>query len=264
MQIWGRVSVLVAGTTAALWLGSFPGAIAQVSTPAVPRAVKTMGTASPYPPFQFYAGKTNPRELIGFDIALAQAIASQLGFTLKVEDMAFAALLPALQEKRLDFALSALTPTPERAKLVDFSEPYLEAYNLIVSRQSTPLRTVGQLTGKRVGVQENTVQEDYLQDLSRQGQNLTLQPYGRAREIIEALEKRKIDAAVLESPVYEVFREDRPELEATQIPGSQPIAYAVAFPKGSPAVAEFNRVLRQMKQNGELELLVRRWFAEQQ
>lgn len=263
MQIWGRVSVLVAGTTAVLYLGSLPGAIAQAKAPAVLREVKTMGTAAPYPPFQFYASKADPQEVIGFDIALANAIGTQLGFVVKVEDLPFANLLTALQQKQLDFAMAALTPSPERAQRVDFSEPYLEAYNLIVSRRSAPIRTVGKLMGKRVGVQENTVQEEYLQELSRQGENLKIQPYARARDIVAALDKQQIDVAILESPVYEVFREDRTDLEATPIPGSKPIAYAVAFPKGSPYVADFNRVLQQMKRNGELELLVRRWFAEQ-
>jgi ABC-type amino acid transport substrate-binding protein len=58
------------------------------------------------------ASAGSSREIVGFNIELAQYLGQKLGFKVKLQDMEFVDLIPALEKGKLDFAISALTPTP--------------------------------------------------------------------------------------------------------------------------------------------------------
>jgi ABC-type amino acid transport substrate-binding protein len=51
-------------------------------------------------------------------------------------------------------------------------------------------------------------------------------------------------------------------LEFNTIPNVEEAGSAVAFPKGSELVGEFDRVISEMKENGELDSLVEKWFGQ--
>lgn len=56
------------------------------------------------------------------------------------------------------------------------------------------------------------------------------------------------------------FIGSNPDLEFNTIPNVGEAGSAIAFPKGSNLVNDFNSVLAQVKQNGEIENLVKKWF----
>jgi len=61
---------------------------------------------------------------VGFDIELAVRFAAEQGRTIEFEDMAFAAVLPAVISGRADFGISDIVRTEERAEQVLFTETY--------------------------------------------------------------------------------------------------------------------------------------------
>jgi polar amino acid transport system substrate-binding protein len=84
-----------------------------------------VGTGAGYYPFEMYNkdGKT-----VGFDMDIAQAMADSLGVTLNVVDFKdFDAILPSLSAGQIDLILAGMTITPERAQVVNFSQPYFES-----------------------------------------------------------------------------------------------------------------------------------------
>jgi len=94
------------------------------------RGYLIVGTEATFPPFEFVDEKT--KEIVGFDIDIAREIAKALGVKLKVEDIAFDGLIPSLLTKKIDLIAAAMTITPERAKVVSFSDPYFTAGQVIV------------------------------------------------------------------------------------------------------------------------------------
>ena len=76
-----------------------------------------MGTSADYPPFEF-VDTAKGEEIIGFDIDLANLIGEKLGFEVKVENIDFNGLIPAIQAGKVDFVLAVVTPNPERDKVV--------------------------------------------------------------------------------------------------------------------------------------------------
>ena len=76
----------------------------------------TLVTSPDYPPYEFYDTANGGRQIVGFDIDIANYVAKELGLTLKIQESDFNGLIPAIQAKRADFVMAGMTPTDERKK----------------------------------------------------------------------------------------------------------------------------------------------------
>lgn len=221
----------------------------------------TMITSPDYPPYEFYDTKGGDRQIIGFDIDIANTLAKQLGFKLKVMESDFNGLIPALQANRADFVMAGMTPTPERKKNVDFSIIYYEAKDTIVALKGSNLKQPKDLSGKKVGVQLGTIQEQNAKKIAEKVTGVQLKQLNKVPEIIQEMKSGRIDAAIVEDTVAKGFAQANPDLEFNAIPSEEQSGSAIAFPKNSSLVEPFNKVLQQMKDKGELEKLATKWFS---
>ena len=98
-----------------------------------------MATSADYPPYEFVDSSSGSQEIVGFDVDIAKYITEKLGAELKIDNVDFNGLIPALQSKRADFVMAGMTPTPERKQNVDFSEIYYDAKNTIVAKKGSNL-----------------------------------------------------------------------------------------------------------------------------
>ncbi|MCA1994296.1 MAG: ABC transporter substrate-binding protein/permease [Coleofasciculus sp. S288] len=222
-----------------------------------------MVTSADYPPYEFRETATGSNEIIGFDVDIAKYIANELGFELEIRDSDFNGIIPALQSRRADFAMAGMTPTAERRQNVDFSEIYYEARNTIVAKKGSNLTQSEDLAGKTVGIQLGSIQETEAKKIAETVKGITIKPLNKTSEIIQEVKAGRIDAAIIEDTIAKGFVGSNPDLEFNTIPNAEEAGSAIAFPKGSERVDDFNRVLQQMKENGELERLVKKWFENQ-
>jgi polar amino acid transport system substrate-binding protein len=121
-----------------------------------------VGTAADYPPFEYY---TPDFQLDGFDIALMRQIAARLGIGVEFRDLAFEGLAGALQLNHIDVAIAALSITPERDAVLDFSDIYYVGKDGVLAHEGSGITFIGSaadMAPYRVGVQRSTVYEDWL------------------------------------------------------------------------------------------------------
>lgn len=215
-----------------------------------------MGTSADYPPYEDY--DTTSGEIVGFDIDLANYIAKELNFEVEVKDIDFNGLIPALQSERVDFIMSGMTPNPEREKNADFTDIYFEAVHTIVSKKGSNFKTLEDLKGKKVGVQLGSIQEGKL----KEAEGIDVVSLNKIPEIIQELKSNRIDAAVIEDTVAKGYTAANADLQFSVIENNGNTGSAVAFPKGSPYVDDFNKVIKEMKENGEMEKLIKKWFEK--
>jgi polar amino acid transport system substrate-binding protein len=221
-----------------------------------------MTTSPDYPPYEFYDTKGNERKIVGFDIDIANTIAKELGFKLKIQESDFNGLIPAVQANRADFVMAGMTPTAERKKNVDFSIIYYEAKDVIIAPKGSNFKQPEDLKGKRVGVQLGTIQEQNAKKIAEKFKGIELKQLNRVPDIIQELKSKRIDAAIVENTVAEGFAQANPDLEFNPIPSTEESGSAIAFPKGSKLVEPFNKVLAKMKANGDLAKLSKQWFSQ--
>ncbi|NIK79082.1 polar amino acid transport system substrate-binding protein [Paenibacillus castaneae] len=218
-----------------------------------------MGTSPDYPPYESVDAKNNG-EIIGLDIDIAKYITSKLGYELEISSMDFNGLVTALQSGRVDFVMSGMSATDERRQSVDFSNTYYAARNTIVSKKSAVLETEESLSGKRVGTQLGSTQDLYAETI----QGAVLKKLNKIPDLINELNSNRIDAAIVEDAVAIEMTAANPNLTMSFLPAeSAENGYAIAFPKKSTIVNDFNGVLAEMSESGQLDAIVQKWFASE-
>lgn len=222
-----------------------------------------MATSADYRPYEYRDTAGGNNEIIGFDVDIAKYITKQLNYTLEISDMDFNGLLPALQAKRVDFVMAGMTPTEERKQSVEFTDIYFEAKNTIIAPKGSNLIKVENLVGKQVGVQLGSIQESEMKETAEKVKGINLKPLNKIGDLIQEIKSKRLDAAIVEDTVAKGYVAANPDLEFNVIPSEGPSGSAIAFPKGSPLVKPFNDVLKQMKESGEIETLVKKWFDKE-
>lgn len=82
-----------------------------------------------FAPFEYYNGN----KIAGIDIEIAQLIADEMGKTLVVEHMDFDAVVTSVQNiDKYDIGMAALTISTDRAKMVNFTNPYFDTTQVVV------------------------------------------------------------------------------------------------------------------------------------
>jgi His/Glu/Gln/Arg/opine family amino acid ABC transporter permease subunit len=220
-----------------------------------------MITSPDYPPYEFYNTAGGERKITGFDVDIANTLARELGFKLKIQESNFDGLIPALQAKRADFVMAGMTPTPERKKNVDFSIIYYDAKDTIVSLKGSNLKKPTDLKGKTVGVQLGSIQDGNAKTIAKKTP-MQIKQLNKVPDIIQEIRAKRIDAAIIEDTIAQGFIQANPDLEYTAITSEEQSGSAIAFPKGSKLVEPFNKVLYRMKGSNELEGLAKKWFSQ--
>lgn len=253
------ISLLVIGLLAACGTNNEEGNETSTGTGNEEKKVLKMATSADYPPFE-YIDTTKGSEIIGFDIDLVNALAEKTGYEVEVQDMDFNSLIPALQAKQIDLVLAGMTPTPERAENVDFTDIYYTANHMIVSLKDKEIKSVEELDGKTIGVQLGSIQEEKANEIAEKV-NVKIENRNKISELIQEMKSGRIDAAIIEDTVANGYFEKDPELVGFTLPGEEEAGSAIAFQKGSTVTKEFNDALNEMKENGELDELVVKWFG---
>ena len=216
-----------------------------------------LGTSADYPPYEFHKIIDGKDTIIGFDIEIAKEIAADLGVELVITDMGFDGLLTALQSGNIDMVVAGMTPTPERAEAVDFSDVYYTAIQKVIVRAAdqATYTTIESLAGKKVGAQLGAIQEGVVTD---QMPNSELRALSKLPDLILDLKAGNVEAVVVEEPVAKAYIAANPELVFADIKLEQDEAgSAIALPKGSAELVEaVNATLARLKQEGKIDQFV--------
>lgn len=131
-------------------------------------------------------------ELTGFSVDMARALCRAMGSECRLVPTNFADFIPGLLDKRFDFVVANVLRTPEREKLVDFSNRIWRSSSIFVGKPGK-ISEISRpaLKGKVLGVQKGSLQEKYLQE--SYGSVATVQAYPSNTERNSALVAGKVD-----------------------------------------------------------------------
>jgi polar amino acid transport system substrate-binding protein len=197
----------------------------------------------------------------GFEVALADAIAEELGVPKVVwMNTPFTGLFsPA--PKDFDMAINEITITPERDKVVDFSVPYFEANQGFLIKKGGPaegVQSIAEMKDLQFGVQATTTGADYVKN--------EIQPDEQPREFstlgaaTQALANGQIDAFVMDVAIgAEIVKERSEDVDMTgQFKTDE--QYGVLFEQGNSLRQQVNSAIEKLEADGTLERLQGKWF----
>jgi polar amino acid transport system substrate-binding protein len=153
--------VLAALTIASLVLltaGLVPGE-AQTINEILNRKKIVIGVLIDLPPFGMMNSQQQPE---GLDIELGQLLAKNLGVEAEIVPVATANRVPYLQSKRIDVLVASLGITPDRAKQVMFTIPYVSVDVIIAAGKNVKLTSIDDLKTVSVAVARGSSQEGYV------------------------------------------------------------------------------------------------------
>jgi polar amino acid transport system substrate-binding protein len=219
--------------------------------------VLTVATNLPAP--GFWNGDDPSAISGGFEYGIAKEMAKRLGLKngVKVVNVSFDSLV-AGQARGFDLALSQVTITPDRAKVVDFSTPYFSSDQGILVRKGTRVADAEAARRLQWGVQQSTTGQDFL--LNKLKPVKEPRVYGETTQAFIALKAGQIDAVLLDTSIVlgQAAQPDSGFEVVAQFRSGE--AYGALVPKGSGNLAEVNRLLAGMKQDGTLDRLVNQYL----
>ena len=219
-----------------------------------------VGTAPGFPPYEFLdTSVKNKKSITGIDIKIAEAVAKKLGVKLEVQDMTFQSLLASITTGKIDIAISAITPTAEREKTVDFSDSYLVGKHTLLVRKEDAgkYKTLADFNGKKIAVQKSSLQEKLTNEQIKDAQVVSL---AKVPDALLELQQGKVDAVPVQSIVGGQYLITNPDLAPTNVffkidsKGS-----SVAVPKGNEDFIKIvNEVIKENRDNGNID----KWVDE--
>ena len=217
-----------------------------------------VGTSSGYPPYVFVDSESPDKNVIGLDMEMCKQIADKLGVKMEVQDMGFSALLSSVTAGKVDIAVGGVSPTPEREKVMAFSDQYLptEQKLLVLKKNQHVYKSMADLKGKTIGAEKSTTQEATAQKV--EGANAL--GLSSVPDAILQLKNEKLDGIVLEGVVakqYLIFNDDL-ALADVQFQGANKVS-AVALKKGNDDLVKIiNEIIKKDTESGQFE----KWVDE--
>jgi len=213
-------------------------------------------SAAPFPMHTDY----NSSIFEGFEVDLLKVIAEHLDLEVHYEVSLWKNILQQLYKGELDMICSAVTMTPSRQRILEFSEPYLQFRLCAVVKDTEHLYEVANFKNKIIGVRVATEAEKYIMD---QFPNYALVHADTNKELYEQLLKGKIDVLIDDSPIAGGFLKKHKSLKIGLFLPDTDSHYAIAMRKGDVKLKnEINEVLRSMKKNGTYQAIFTKWFTQ--
>lgn len=148
--LWKAIAVVATGTvTIAL--------AACGASASDPNAALRVGTLPDAPPSIYFENG----QYTGYDNELLREIGKREGFELKFVGTDFSGLLASVANRNFDIGSSTISTTEARKKTVAFSNGYNTEYTVVVTKKGANLKDPAAFGGKRVGVVQASVQDDF-------------------------------------------------------------------------------------------------------
>ncbi|HOT91532.1 MAG TPA: basic amino acid ABC transporter substrate-binding protein [Anaerolineae bacterium] len=216
-----------------------------------------VATDATWPPMEFV---DENKQIVGFDIDLMNAIAKEAGFQVEYKNVAWDGIFAGLAAGEYDAIISSVTITDERRQQYDFSDPYINAGQIVVVRADSDITGPETLSGHTVGAQISTTGAFEVQKMS----GVTLKEYDEVGLAFEDLVAGRIDAVVCDTPVAADFALQREEYRAKlKIVGDSFTEeyYGILVQKGNTELlSKINKGLAAVKAKGLDKELQEKWL----
>ena len=219
-----------------------------------------VGMELSYPPFESIGADGQPQ---GVSVEMARALAAELGRPLEIENIPFTGLIPALKSGKIDLIISSMTATPERAKAVAFSDPYLTTGLGALgpaSSKTTGLAEIDQ-PGNTVVVRQGTTGEVFARKNLKNARLLTLD---KESACVVEVTQGKATAFIYDQ--MSVFQNNKrnPDTTRALLAPLQTESWAIALRQGdADLLAQVNAFLAKYRADGGFDKLSDRFLAEE-
>ena len=211
-------------------------------------------------PNSFVDPKT--REIVGYEVDIAQAIAKKIGVKPVFKQLAVAARIPELQQGRVDILAASLTHNKEREAQIDFSLTTFVTGQKVLVKTASGIKDVPDLAGKKVLTVKGGTQEP---NIRKAVANVDVVTFETTQQAFLALQQGKGVGYVNDeaSLVNDYAKLGAAKKDYTILPTSISVEpLALGLKKGEkPLKTVVDGVLRDLETSGEADKLFVKWYG---
>lgn len=219
----------------------------------------TVCTHLPYEPFQYTEGG----EVVGFDVDMMDLVAEELGVEQKIFDTPFEGIQSgqALNTGKCDVAAAGMTITDERARVIDFSDPYFNATQALLVKKGSGIDSLEALAGKSLAVQEGTTGALYAEENAPE--DTELRSFEDLALLQTAVKTGQVDAGINDNGVLYDYVQDNPELEVSaEFDTGEQYGFAVKKDGNDALLETIDDVIAKAKDDGTYDEIYQKWFGD--
>jgi polar amino acid transport system substrate-binding protein len=216
----------------------------------------TMAVENAYPPFNYIDEETG--EGIGWDYDMGREIAKRLEMEAEFKEAAWDGIFPAMEAGEYDMLMDGVTITEERAKIVDFSIPYVTIGQVVLVRIDETL-SVDELKADDsilVGTQLGTTNEIVAKQHFPEDRIKSFEDFSI---VTIALMSGDVDLVVIDNVSAAGFMGENPGKMKIQGQLTSDEQLGFVYPPGSELREKVDKVLEEMKTDGTLEEINKKW-----
>lgn len=220
----------------------------------------TIAVENAYPPFNYINPATNKGE--GWDYEAWDEICKLLNCKPVYQEASWEGMIQAVSNGQFNAAADGITITPERAQQVDFSDGYIQVDQRLLARigedRFKDMDSFVANTALRIGTQTGTTNYETAKGLLPENR---IQAFEQFPFAVAALINGDVDAVIMDETAgqgYVGTNGDKVQLVGSPIKSD---ALGFIFPKGSDLVAPVNAALAEMRTNGKLDELAKKYFS---
>lgn len=211
-----------------------------------------------FPPF----GSVGPNmQLRGYDIDVANEVAKALGVKLDLVPVIGNYRISFLQTDRADMVISSLGKNKDRAKIIDFSQPYAPFFSGVYGGPDLKVKSADDLKGQTVGVAQGSLEDLELSKIP--AGTVQIKRFASNSLTAAALVSGQVPLIATGNMVASKLMRDHPDkkIENKYIMKNSPCY--VGMRKGDTKLVErVNAIIADLKQSGKLNELSLKWFGE--
>jgi polar amino acid transport system substrate-binding protein len=223
-------------------------------------------TENAYPPLQFIDPKTGDQ--IGWEYDAMNEIAKRLNFTVEYQNTSWDAMIQAVSDGQYQVGMTGITIKEERQEKVDFSDPYMRSEMFMLVRgdedRFTDAASFAAFEDGLVGAQAGTTPfyvavYDMLDGDEQNPRIKLMETFGAT---VQALKTGDVDLVLTDGTAGKGYVEasDGGLKLIGEAMGTEDFGFI--FPKGSELVAPVNAAIADMKADGTIDALNKKWFLD--
>ncbi|NNE94092.1 MAG: transporter substrate-binding domain-containing protein [Verrucomicrobiales bacterium] len=230
------------------------------SDPGIPEEKIVVGMELTYPPFEMRGPDNQPD---GISVAMAKALGEHLNREVIIEDVGWDGIIPALQTGKIDLIISSMTRTPERERVITFSDGYVTNGLCMLVGKDSELQSPDDLSesGLKVAVKLATTGHTWAE---RHLEGVDLIVLDEAATCVLEVAQGKADAFIYDQiSIYQHWQNNR---ETTR-PVLDPIreeTWAIGMRQGEETLrTAVNKFLAEYRKAGKFDELAAKFMAEE-
>jgi len=221
----------------------------------------TVAVENAYPPYNFIEeGTTNGQ---GWDYDAWNEICKRLNCKAEFVEAGWPDVIVETGQGQYDTAADGISITEDRKEVVAFSDPYMVIeQKLMVRSDEDRFGSLDEFVAGdyRLGTQVGTSNYELAVDLL--GGDSRIDAYDQFGVAVQALINGDVDAVIIDDTAGQGYKGANQEAVRLLPDSLQSDPLGFIFPKDSNLVEPVNKVLAEMKEDGTLDALAKKWFVD--